>query len=69
MLSDQMRYLAAAARHEHLVRDRGVYPDIPYELIRTTWTAQRAADDAPGMGLEGDFGEDGARERAGTNHP
>jgi transglutaminase-like putative cysteine protease len=55
--------------HMEYVRDRGVYPDIPYVLICTTWTAQRAADDAPGMGLEGDFGEDGARERAGTNHP
>jgi len=55
--------------HMEYVRDRGVYPDIPYDLIHTTWTAHRASDDASGMRLEGDFGEDGARERAGTNHP
>jgi transglutaminase-like putative cysteine protease len=63
-------FKADGSLHMEYVRDRGVFADIPFDLIHATWAARTedlAADlDAP---LEGDFGEDGARERAGTTSP
>jgi hypothetical protein len=53
--------------HMEYVRDRGTFSDIPFELINSTWAAQRK--ETAGFldkKLDGDFGEDGARERAGT---
>lgn len=53
-------------RHMEYLRDRGTFPDIPFDLIERTW-AEAMPDAGPSVteGLEGDFAEDGARERSG----
>jgi hypothetical protein len=58
MLSDQMAEEFLAATYF-----------LDYDTPSVSQFADTACNDAPGMRLEGDFGEDGARERAGTNHP
>ncbi len=63
-------FKADGSLHMEYVRDRGAFADIPFDLIHATWAAQRA--DSVGSldaKVEGDFGEDGARERGGTTHP
>jgi transglutaminase-like putative cysteine protease len=57
-------FKADGSLHMEYVRDRGAFADIPFDLIHATWAAQQAALlDSPSMSLEGDFGEDGERER------
>jgi transglutaminase-like putative cysteine protease len=60
-------FKADGSLHMEYVQDRGTFSDIPFDLIHSTWAAQmeqtRGALDAR---LEGDFGEDGARERTVT---
>jgi len=60
-------FKADGTLHMEYVRDRGTFSDIPFELINSTWAAQRR-ETAGSLDekLDGDFGEDGARERAGT---
>jgi transglutaminase-like putative cysteine protease len=60
-------FKADGSLHMEYVRDRGTFADIPFDLIRATWEAQKTdAAAALDEKLEGDFGEDAARERAGT---
>jgi transglutaminase-like putative cysteine protease len=60
-------FKADGSLHMEYVRDRGTFSDIPFDLITSTWAAQRK-ETAGSLDekLDGDFAEDGARERAGT---
>jgi transglutaminase-like putative cysteine protease len=60
-------FKADGSLHMEYVRDRGTFADIPFELIHATWAAQKNETAADlDEKLEGDFGDDAARERAGT---
>jgi transglutaminase-like putative cysteine protease len=63
-------FKADGSLHMEYVRDRGTFDDVPFDLIHATWAEQKkqmAAD--LNEKLEGDFGEDAARERTGAEHP
>jgi transglutaminase-like putative cysteine protease len=63
-------FKADGSLHMEYVRDRGTFDDIPFDLIQATWAAQKKETAADlDEKLEGDFGEDAARERAGPEHP
>jgi transglutaminase-like putative cysteine protease len=60
-------FKADGSLHMEYVRDRGTFADIPFELMLETWAAQKTATAADlNEKLEGDFGDDAARERAGA---
>jgi transglutaminase-like putative cysteine protease len=60
-------FRADGSLHMEYVHDRGSFADIPFDLIQATWAAQKNALAADlGERLDGDFGEDAARERAGA---
>jgi transglutaminase-like putative cysteine protease len=61
-------FKADGSLHMEYVRDRGTFADIPFDLIQATWAAQKAQTAADlNEKLEGDFGEDAARERTGAD--
>jgi nicotinamidase-related amidase len=60
-------FKADGSLHMEYVQDRGTFSDIPFDLIHSTWTAQmKQTRGALEARLEGDFAEDGARERSVT---
>jgi transglutaminase-like putative cysteine protease len=60
-------FKADGSLHMEYVHDRGSFADVPFDLIQATWAAQKNALAADlGERLDGDFGEDAARERAGA---
>ena len=57
-------FTADGSKHMEYVRDRGVFTDIPYEELRAAWGLAMENDiDTFSESLEGDFYEDGERER------